>query len=103
MKNELYKLIHNDYFETSNDFKQFLNWLSNEFVLYQQEDINGLKVFFPNGYFFINELNHNKNSIQLRIEVKSKCLKNGTQIFNQIKSILNHSKIFQTQKLQLAV
>ncbi|PJB19109.1 MAG: hypothetical protein CO117_05925 [Flavobacteriaceae bacterium CG_4_9_14_3_um_filter_33_16] len=87
--------IHQDNFETIYVYKRFLNWVSGEFILFQQDENNGLKVLFPNGWFFIYVLNLKTNSIEFRIEVKSKCLNNGTQIFNQVLSILKHSKEFQ--------
>ena len=97
MKQMPYEWIHDDSFETMHSFTQFINWISGEFVLYQQENIDGLKVFFPNGCFLIKELNLKNNAIGFRIAVKSKCLKNGTQIFNQIVSILTHAKIFHSE------
>ncbi|NEW78368.1 MAG: hypothetical protein GZ086_02850 [Gelidibacter sp.] len=97
MKQKPYEWIRDDSFETKYAYNRFINWISGEFVLNQQENIDGLKVFFPNGWFFINVLNPKNNSIGFRIEVKSKCLKSGTQIFNQIVSILKHAKIFHSE------
>lgn len=36
-----------------------INWLSAEFVLYQQEENNSFKIYFPNGLFEIKSLKEN--------------------------------------------
>lgn len=87
--------LYNDSFENVHTFNKFINWLSGEFTLYQQDEFNGLTVFFPNGCLFIKQLEPNKNRVEFRIEVKSKCLKSGTKIFNQVKSILSHLNHFK--------
>lgn len=89
-----YKCIHKDSFEDLNTFKKFINWLSGEFTLHLQDEQDGLTVFFPNGFFFIKELESNNAYISFKIEVKSKCLKNGNQIFNRVISVLTHLKTF---------
>ena len=90
-----YEWLHNDSFENLDTFKKFNNWLSGEFTLYLQDERDGLTVFFPNGSFSIIELEPNSASICFNIEVKSKCFKSGTKIFNQVKSILIHLKHFK--------
>lgn len=94
----LFEWLHNDSFENIYTFNKFINWLSGEFNLYQQDEFNGLTVFFTNGWLLIKQLETNKNKIEFRIEVKSKCLKSGTKIFNLVKSILSHFKTFQKEK-----
>ncbi|MDO5968985.1 hypothetical protein Q4Q35_04120 [Flavivirga aquimarina] len=87
-----HKWLHDDSFENLYDFNKFINWLSGEFTLYQQDEFHGLTVFIPNGWFSIEQLSLNKNVIEFRIEVKSKCFKSGVKIFNQVKLILKHFK-----------
>ena len=34
-------------------YNQFLNWLKGEFDLYLMEELDGLKVYYPNGLFTV--------------------------------------------------
>lgn len=87
--------VHNDNLDDLNTLKWFVNWLSEEFVLFLQDDVDLLTVFFPNGYFVVKELElTNKTHVEFQIEVNSKCLKNGTKIFKQVMTVLNHFKNF---------
>jgi|TARA_R110002050_G_scaffold96369_1_gene200395 hypothetical protein len=61
-----------DYLNQINDFENLINWLSNEFILYQQEENNGLKVFFPNGWFNISSSEKENNEYKVYLDSKSK-------------------------------
>lgn len=93
-KEKHHNWLFEDSFEKLDTYEKFLNWISGEFILYFQDDIDDLKIYFPNGWFSIKKSNSNFNEIHFRIEVKSKCLKSGTQIFNKVKSVLTHIKTF---------
>jgi len=68
-------------------YNKFLNWISSEFDLYLQDELNGLEVFFPDGKFSIKPISENKNDILIEINVKSKNLNLMNLIGNQIISI----------------
>lgn len=76
--------------ETIAIYNQFINWIIGEFVLYQIEESDGLKVYFSNGWFTINILNKNKNCIKMAIKVKSKTLNDGKKIQNKINTIFSN-------------
>jgi hypothetical protein len=88
--------LFEDSFEKLDTYEKFLNWMSAEFILYLQDDIDDLTIYFPNGWFSVKNLITNYNDVQFKIEVKSKCLKRGTKIFNEIISVLMHIKILQS-------
>jgi hypothetical protein len=56
----------------SNNIDSFINWLSGEFILYQQEDIQGIKVYFPNWWFVVHSLEEKDNTYKFIINYKSK-------------------------------
>tara|TARA_R110000868_G_scaffold98487_7_gene271161 strand:+ start:900 stop:1235 length:336 start_codon:yes stop_codon:yes gene_type:complete len=86
-----FERLYNDCFGT-NTFKKFINWISEEFTLYLQDDSNGLTVFFPNGWFSLKILEFNNNDVEFIIVVKSKSTINGNQINKKIEVVLNHIK-----------
>ncbi len=91
-----YKWSHNNSLGNLNTYNRYLNWLSGEFKLYQQDELNGLKVYFPNGWFLVKQIKSNKNQIDFIIEVRSKCVKTGSKTYDVITSILVHVKAFET-------
>ena len=54
------------------DFEELIEWLSNEFILYQQEEKLGIKVYFPNGWFTIRFLDERNNEYEVFVTSKSK-------------------------------
>lgn len=68
-------------------YNKFLNWISGEFDLYLQEELNGIEVFFPNGKFSIKAIEEKKKNIEIEINLRSKDLKSINTIGNQIISI----------------
>jgi hypothetical protein len=76
------------FFNSSNSYHTFINWVSGEFDLFLQDDFNGLMVYFPGGSF------HIKNDayiepIVAEINMESKNIENGQIIFNKIISLYN--------------
>lgn len=102
MENIYHEWIYDDNFETEKVFEKFINWLSSEFILYQQEKINDLTVYFPNGLFVIKQLENKNNHTEFVIKVKSKCRKKVKYISKRIMLILNHMKAFQEYKIKKA-
>tara|TARA_R100001369_G_scaffold92750_1_gene139585 strand:- start:1920 stop:2246 length:327 start_codon:yes stop_codon:yes gene_type:complete len=68
-------------------YNKFLNWVSGEFDLYLQDELNGLEVFFPNGRFTIKSIAGTKKDVLIEINVRSKDLKAINSIGNRILSI----------------
>ncbi len=87
---KLHEWIHDYSFDDISAFKKFINWTSGDFTLYQQDEIHGLTIYFPNGWFSIKEIESTKNPIKFRVLIESSCLKSGTQIFHRVSSVLQH-------------
>ncbi len=74
------------------DFKKLIDWLSGEFSLYLQDDLDGLTVFFPNGWFSIKKSFTSTNLKQFCIEIKSKSIRDGNHVYDCIEGVLNQIK-----------
>jgi hypothetical protein len=68
-------------------YDQFLNWLKGEFDLYLMEELDGLKVYYPNGLFSVTLFSKNKNDLSIEIKIKSKTLKSVNQVSSKIEII----------------
>ncbi|MFI1744253.1 hypothetical protein [Thalassobellus sediminis] len=86
-----YKLVKIELIETIDIYFKFINWVSGEFDLFLQDESEGLKVHYPNGWLSIKYINKYKtdNNLQITIMGKSKdiCEKINIQldsIYNQI-------------------
>ncbi len=75
-------------FNSTNRYYTFVNWVSGEFDLYLQDEVNGLHVYFPEGKFHIKN-NVDNGNIIAEINLESKILENGQIIFNKIMSVYN--------------
>jgi len=77
-------------------YDKFLNWIKGEFDLYQMEEMNGLIVYFPNGWFSITVLSERELDLKIVIKIKSKTLNSGIKIETQVKKIYNHlNQVFE--------
>ena len=61
-KLSLHEWVYNDNLESLTNLKNFLNWLSEEFTLFLQDDKDVLTVFFPNGYFVVGVIESTNNA-----------------------------------------
>lgn len=68
-------------------YYQFLNWLKGEFDLYLMEELDGLKVYYPNGLFSVTLFSKNENDLSIEIKIKSKTLKSVNEISSKIEII----------------
>lgn len=93
-----YRLVLREHFETHDDFDKMLNWMRDDFTFYQQECNDGLKVFFPNGWFEINLIE--TPSVEYEISVNSKCNKSLVKTYNKILSVVNHFKKYKKSFLK---
>lgn len=78
--------------ETIDIYNQFINWVRGEFDLYQIEECEGLKVYFPNGCFSIALLYKSKNYLNIIIKIKSKTLNDGKKIESTLNTIFSNLK-----------
>lgn len=76
--------------KTIDVYLRFINWICGEFDLHQIEELDGLKVYYPNGWFCIELLSENEADLNIAIKIKSKTLESGLKIKAQIKTIHNH-------------
>lgn len=77
-----FQLTFKDFLTQFNDFEILVDWLSNEFILYQQEKNQNIKVYFPNGCFVVSNIEECENEIEVYICSKSRFT------FNKIKEQL---------------
>ena len=86
--------LYNYSFDTLDIFKKFINWLSGEFILYQQEELefDGLLVYFPNGHFKVLKTKGINSNVEFSILIRSKSNANGEKIDKKINAVLNHIK-----------
>jgi len=85
-----YIFIKYENIKTIEIYNQFLNWIKGEFDLYQMEELDGLKVYYLNGWFSITVLSERELDLNIVIKIKSKTLNGGMEIAAQIKTIYVH-------------
>lgn len=68
-------------------YNQFINWLKGEFDLYLMEELDGLKVYYPNGFFLVSLFSKNENDLSIEIKIMSRTLKTANQISAKIDTI----------------
>ena len=56
-------------------YYKFINWVRVEFDLYLMNDEQGLKVYFPSGWFSVRSFNDNTSvNLEIKVEGKSKII-----------------------------
>lgn len=81
--------------ETIEIYNKFLNWLKGEFDLYLMEELDGLKVHYPNGLFSVKLFSQNEKGFSIEIKIISKTLKTVYQMATKIEIIYSHlNKVF---------
>ena len=85
-----YNIVKYEQVETIEVFDKFINWVSGEFDLYQKEESNGLKVYYPNGWFTIEIIAKQSQHIEILILIKSKTIESGLKKATQIQAIFSH-------------
>ena len=85
-----YELTHTESIPSKALYEKFLNWVSAEFELYLQDKLDGLKIFYPGGYFYITETVRSNNVVNYKIIVRNKYKQKGIQINNLVFDILGH-------------
>ncbi len=95
-ENSHYNIIKYENIKTIDTYNTFINWVRGEFDLYLMEELDGLKVHYPNGWFSIKVLSESEKEINIIIQIKSKTLDSGLKIEAQIKTIYSHlNQIFK--------
>jgi hypothetical protein len=87
-----YTIYRHEKIESIEFFDQFVNWLKGEFDLYLMDDSDGLKVYYPSGFFSVKLFSKNENKFSVELKVKSKTLKSANQIASKIESVLINLK-----------
>ncbi|MBG6062324.1 hypothetical protein IWX83_002122 [Flavobacterium sp. CG_9.1] len=85
-----YNIIKYEKVKTIEVCNKFINWLSGEFDLYQKDESDGLKVFYPNGWFSVEIIDNHPQHIEILIFIKSKTLEIGLKKATQIEAIFSH-------------
>lgn len=83
-------------------YNQFINWLKGEFDLYLMEELDGLKVYYPNGLFSVILFSKNEKNFSIEIKIMSKTLKTANQMAAKIETIYCHlNKVISINKFKL--
>ena len=95
-ENSYYNFIKYENIKTIDIYNTFINWVRGEFDLYLMEESEGLKVYYPNGWFSITVLSQSEMELNIIIQIKSKTLDSGLKIDAQINKIYSHlNQIFK--------
>lgn len=84
--------IKNETIENIEFFNQFVNWLEGEFDLFLMEESDGLKVYFPNGFFWVTLFSDNEKYLSIEIKIISTNLKTTNQMALKIDTLYNQLK-----------
>lgn len=91
-----YNFIKYENIKTIEIYYKFLNWIKGEFDLYQMEELDGLIVYYPNGWFSITVLHERELDLNIVIKIKSKTLNSGIKMESQIKNLYSHlNQVFE--------
>ena len=62
------------------------------------EELDGLKVYYPNGLFSVTLYSKNEKDLSIEIKIKSKTLKSANQVSLEIETIHNRLKMVFLKK-----
>ena len=85
-----YNFILTEKIKSKDAYHKLLNWLKGDFDLYQIDELEGLKVYYPNGWFTIMNLSQSDEIVNMEICVKCKSKKSGLITFQKIESLYSH-------------
>jgi len=85
-----YNFIKCENIKSIDVYHKFLNWIQGEFDLYQIEEFEGLKVYYPEGWLSVKMINKKDDNVYTEIYVKCKSKKTGLETFQKIESIYCH-------------
>ena len=85
-----YNFITYENIKTIDVYDKFINWVRGEFDLFQMDELDGLKVYYPNGWFYIELLTESDLDLIIAIKIKSKTLDSWLKTEAQIQIIFNH-------------
>lgn len=95
-ENSHYNIIKYENIKTIDIYNTFINWVRGEFDLYLMEELDGLKVYYPNGWFSITVKSESEMELNIIIQIKSKTVDSGLKIEAQINKIFSHlNQIFK--------
>jgi hypothetical protein len=70
-------------FDSEAIYDKFLNWISGEFDLYPQDQLEGLKIFLPEGEIIIRHVVKN-GKIITKVTLECRLIRSGQLIFDKI-------------------
>jgi hypothetical protein len=79
-------------------YKRLVNWVVGEFDLYLQNESKDLKVYFPGGWFSIENVKDDDGQCIIKIRVNGKSKVACQKIMNQIEKVYNHVVAFHKEK-----
>lgn len=68
-------------------YDQFINWLRGEFDLCLMEELDGLKVYYPNGLFSVKLFSKDENDLSIEIKIRCKTLKSANEVSSKIETV----------------
>ena len=71
-------------------YEKYLNWVQGEFVLFQIDDLDGLKVYCPSCWITIKMKENDTDILKFEINIKSKSKNTGLRVFQRIESVYNN-------------
>lgn len=79
-------------------YDKLLNWLRGEYDLCLMEELDGLKVHYPNGLFSVKLFSKNENDLSIEIKIKCKTLKTAHQVSSKIETLYGLLKVILSKK-----
>ncbi len=79
-------------------YNKFINWVAGEYDLNLMNEEDGLKVYFPSGWFSIRSFN-NDSKINLEIKVEGKSKKICDKITDELLNVHNRVSNYFEQKV----
>jgi len=99
-KSSYYSFIKIEKVKTAEVCYKFINWLTMEYDLYQMDELEGLKVYYPNGWFTVELMTNFKFQTNILINVKCKSLHKVKMQIAQIETLFNQfNQIFIKKEL----
>ncbi|MBJ7882042.1 hypothetical protein [Gelidibacter salicanalis] len=77
-------------FSCVDKYDQFVNWLSDEFYFFQQDQGQFLTIYFPNGQIKVKNEDEDGSKLRSKLTIESKCRHVGLKIKKKLSDFLNH-------------
>lgn len=94
-----FKLKKLETIESINVYEGFINWVVGEFDLYLMNESEKLKVYFPNGHFFIENFKDDTEHLNFKIQVEGKSRIACQKKMLQLENIYQYFLLFNKNKI----